>query len=413
MTELQYTILEASNDGLITFEEASMMLTMYESGSFGDKVKKAWESFKKWVKDIIDKITKKVAEFKEKIFGKKEAKVTVKSDPNKVKNLLKDVNNHLKPSEAFDESFWDKIKGKAAIAAIVGTVTGGITISAVEAHKHAGEIKDLILTMNDKLNSFKYFIQDSNVVKTDDKGTTTVEAKFPILSTILTPIISFAEKFILTLMVINLKNENKAYGAFKDAEFDSEIEKEKYDDWWKDYNDTADKVAILQNRCNDLLKNPNASKSDLDKMKADLDKAVAHLNDIFPLGTDKEMNDFLNSKSAEVEKARAQYDKVVIDNSLNLMRYAVVDMNRELMNAERAIKSKNYDQFMIHKKNTVGLDNFYKGIKETITKCLNKSVVKDDKTKRKILNVRRKCDGMVDNIIDRMMQLNEEASDIK
>ena len=214
-------------------------------------------------------------------------------------------------------------------------------------------------------------------------------------------------------MVINLKNENKAYGAFKDAEFDSEIEKEKYDDWWKDYNDTADKVAILQNRCNDLLKNPNASKSDLDKMKADLDKAVAHLNDIFPLGTDKEMNDFLNSKSAEVEKARAQYDKVVIDNSLNLMRYAVVDMNRELMNAERAIKSKNYDQFMIHKKNTVGLNNFYKGIKETITKCLNKSVVKDDKTKRKILNVRRKCDSMMDNIIDRMMQLNEEASDIK
>ena len=55
MTDLQYTILEASNDDLITFEEASMMLTMYESGSFGDKVKKAWEAFKKWVKEIIDR----------------------------------------------------------------------------------------------------------------------------------------------------------------------------------------------------------------------------------------------------------------------------------------------------------------------------------------------------------------------
>ena len=62
MTNFQHTILEASNSDLITFQEASAMLTMYESGSFGDKVKKAWEAFKKWVKEIIDKITMRLLE---------------------------------------------------------------------------------------------------------------------------------------------------------------------------------------------------------------------------------------------------------------------------------------------------------------------------------------------------------------
>lgn len=64
MTNLQYAILEASNSDLITFENASMMLTMYESDgeekdSLSDKIKKAWEAFKKWLRDLINKLTGK------------------------------------------------------------------------------------------------------------------------------------------------------------------------------------------------------------------------------------------------------------------------------------------------------------------------------------------------------------------
>lgn len=200
MTDLQYTILEASNDDLITFEEASMMLTMYESGSFGDKVKKAWEALKKWVKDIIDKITKKVAQFKEKIFGKKEAKVTVESDPKKVKNLLKDVNSHLNSTEDFNGSFWEKIKGKAAIAAIVGVAGGAVTITAVEAHKHAEEIRDQLIQLNnklqglkwsDKLNPGKLIEDEDGYVIGEEKSTAAQRAA----CTILRGLISFAQSF--------------------------------------------------------------------------------------------------------------------------------------------------------------------------------------------------------------------------
>ena len=64
MIDLQHTILEASNSDLITFEEASVMLAMYESDgeekdSMTDKIKKAWEAFKKWLRDLINKLTGK------------------------------------------------------------------------------------------------------------------------------------------------------------------------------------------------------------------------------------------------------------------------------------------------------------------------------------------------------------------
>lgn len=42
MTNFQHTILEASNSDLITFQEASVMLTMYESDSLMTKIKNAW-----------------------------------------------------------------------------------------------------------------------------------------------------------------------------------------------------------------------------------------------------------------------------------------------------------------------------------------------------------------------------------
>lgn len=64
MTNLQHAIMEASNSDLISFENASMMLAMYESDGeekdrLSDKIKKAWEAFKKWLRDLINKLTGK------------------------------------------------------------------------------------------------------------------------------------------------------------------------------------------------------------------------------------------------------------------------------------------------------------------------------------------------------------------
>ena len=65
MTDLQYTILESSNSGLISVSEASQMISMmYESDSVMAKIKNAWESLKKWVKSVVKKLIEKVTGIK-------------------------------------------------------------------------------------------------------------------------------------------------------------------------------------------------------------------------------------------------------------------------------------------------------------------------------------------------------------
>lgn len=54
-----------------------------EAKTFADKVKKAWEAFKKWVKEIIQKLERKVEEFRAKLTGKSTLQVTLKYDLKK------------------------------------------------------------------------------------------------------------------------------------------------------------------------------------------------------------------------------------------------------------------------------------------------------------------------------------------
>ena len=351
MTELQYTILEASNDDLITFEEASMMLTMYESGSFGDKVKKAWEAFKKWVKEIIDKITKKVAEFKEKIFGKKEAKVTVKSDPKKVKNLLRDVNSHLKPSEDFNGSFWEKIKGKAAITAIVGVAGGAVTITAVEAHKHAEEIRDLLIQLNNKLENFKCsdklspfnaeFNEDDNSIElTPKKGAAVIN----IVESIVRPIISFAQSFLISLLIITNKKDDEirqTADVKRDASIKSDEDLKKWDIELKNIAVECDKARAEFEKISkseittedELNQLREASKKHLDLCKKYDDKIKEGYGDI-------SSDEAIDKRYEDNRKLFKESYTYFFNNFNSVMRAYIARLNVLLRKAKKCYKSK-------------------------------------------------------------------------
>lgn len=415
MTELQYTILEASNDDLITFEEASMMLTMYESGSFGDKVKKAWESFKKWVKDIIDKITKKVAEFKEKIFGKKEAKVTVKSDPKKVKNLLKDVNSHLKPSEDFNGSFWEKIKGKAAIAAIVGVAGGAVTITAVEAHKHAEEIRDLLIQLNNKLENFKCsdklspfnaeFIEDDNAIElTPKKGAAVIN----IVESIVSPIISFAQSFLISLLIITNKKDEEITKVSDDKEADihkptqNDIEIDKIGN---ENAELKERRSKLQAEYDQLCKSETASSDQIDAIC----KKIKECDDKYQANCDR-LKNIMSDESLRKDwddhmKIFDDYVEYSYNNFKSIARGHIVRLNVLLRKVKKAYKSKNIDELELLIKD---FEHDYNNAKEHLRNvhvaCFGRKKVADDIIKK----INEACDNYERTIDD----LNINAQDI-
>lgn len=414
MTELQYTILEASNDDLITFEEASMMLTMYESGSFGDKVKKAWEAFKKWVKDIIDKITKKAVEFKEKIFGKKEAKVTVKSDPKKVKNLLKDVNSHLKPSEDFNGSFWEKIKGKAAIAAIVGVAGGAVTITAVEAHKHAEEIRDLLIQLNNKLENFKCsdklspfnveFSEDDSIIEmTPKKGAAVIN----IVASIVRPIISFAQSFLISLLIITNKKDEEITKVSDDKEADihkptqNDIEIDKIGN---ENAELKERRSKLQAEYDQLCKSETASSDQIDAIC----KKIKKCDDKYQANCDR-MKNIMSNESLRKDfddhmKIFDDYAEYSYNNFKSIARGYIVRLNVLLRKVKKAHKSKNIDELELLIKD---FEHDYNNAKEHLrnvhVECFGRKKVADDIIKK----INEACDNYERTIDD----LNNKCSE--
>lgn len=157
MTDLQYTILEASNDDLITFEEASMMLTMYESGSFGDKVKKVWKTFVEWVKGIISKISKKISDVKAKITGKSDDKVESKYDLEAVNKLSSEAVEETKKPFNPDGKLWKRVLGGALLAG-----SAYIAIGKTKAHYYSIKIADGIRDNLSKLQSMLISLEGKN-----------------------------------------------------------------------------------------------------------------------------------------------------------------------------------------------------------------------------------------------------------
>lgn len=302
MTNFQHTILEASNSDLITFQEASVMLTMYESDSLMTKIKNAWESLKKWVKSVVKKLIEKVTGIK----IKEKKKVRLPFNLNTVKKNLEKILNHLKPDADFNDSFWNKFKTKT------GFFTESYPVRPLEKEK-ADEtycdimndeaygamalINSLLLKISDRLNQFELDHVDSQKIST------------------IRSIVSTVNSIIYTAARI-LNTDSYKYDA----------------DYAQDFNDKG-KELIEYNKLKDNLDNAKKALDSMelddpnwDKIQTDYKKA----NDAF--------SDFLmHMKSASPSQDR---DKIIYTSGSYFVKTSLSVMRQQLVTIGKMINSK-------------------------------------------------------------------------
>ena len=358
MTSLQHTILEASNSDLITFEEASMMLTMYESNSVTAKIKNAWESLKKWVKSVVKKLIEKVTGIK----IKEKKKVRLPFNLKTVKKNLEKILDHLKPDADFNDSFWNKFKTKT------GFFTESYPVRPLERQKddemYCDEMNDeaygamalinsLLLKISDRLNQFELDHVDSQKIAT------------------IRNIVSTVNSIIYTAARI-LNTDSYKYDA----------------DYAQDFNDRG-KELIEYNKLKDNLDNAkNALIStglddpNRDKIQTDYKKA----NDAF--------SDFLmHMKSAYPSQDR---DKIIntsgsyfVKTSLSVMRQQLVIIGKMINSKKINWKDDNKDVVDVYR-GTVdyaneAFDDAVKNIelvKSVYTAQYDSNIVSDERNER-------------------------------
>lgn len=153
--------------------------------SLGDKVKDAFKAFKKWVKDIIDKISKKILEMKAKVTGENPKTVLLKYDLKKLNKTLDDIAAKLQKYNPLD-TWW---KQTIALAAGYGLVA--VTISSDLRDSLVNSIRASLLKISNSLDAIEAKLGDTQIIK------------------ILRPIISLANKAIMAAYPANLTKSDK------------------------------------------------------------------------------------------------------------------------------------------------------------------------------------------------------------
>ena len=358
MTELQYTILEASNDDLITFEEASVMLTMYESDSLMTKIKNAWEALKKWVKSVAKKLIEKVTGIK----IKEKKKIRLPFNLNTVKKNLEKILNHLKPDADFNDSFWNKFKTKT------GFFTESYPVRPLEKQEADGTycdimndeaygamalINSLLLKISDRLNQFELDHVDSQKISTIRSIVSTVNS-----------IIYTAARFLNT--------DSYQYDA----------------DYAQDFNDKG-KELIEYNKLKDNLDNAKKALESMelddpnwDKIQTDYKKA----NEAF--------SDFLmHMKSANPSQDR---DKIIytsgsyfVKTSLSVMRQQLVTIGKMINSKKINWKDDNQDVVDVYRGTVAYANEAFNDavknielVKSVYTAQYNSNIVADERNER-------------------------------
>lgn len=137
MTDLQYAILEACNDDVITTQESAFLLDFYytekaKSNSIGAKIKAALEKFKAWIKKIIEKVKNRI--------GLKTGKDKIKVHKDLSKSLNQASSSVKKLSSA---------KDKASIAVAIAGV--GTAAAALIKCKSLKDDKDAVMKEKDEV----------------------------------------------------------------------------------------------------------------------------------------------------------------------------------------------------------------------------------------------------------------------
>lgn len=302
MTNFQHTILEASNSDLITFQEASVMLTMYESDSLMTKIKNAWEALKKWVKSVAKKLIEKVTGIK----IKEKKKIRMPFNLNTVKKNLEKILDHLKPDADFNDSFWNKFKTKT------GFFTESYPVRPLEKQK-ADEtycdimndeaygamalINSLLLKISDRLNQFELDHVDSQKIET------------------IRSIVSTVNSIIYTAARI-LNTDSYKYDA----------------DYAQDFNDKG-KELIEYNKLKDNLDNAKKALDSIELDDPNLDKLQAD----YKKANDAYFDYMMQMKSSHPSEDR---NKIIYTSGSYFVKTSLSVMRQQLVTIGKMINSK-------------------------------------------------------------------------
>lgn len=153
--------------------------------SLGDKVKAAFQAFKKWVKDIIDKISKKILEMKAKLTGENQKTVVLKYDLKKLNKTLDDTAAKLQKYNPLD-TWWKQLIGLAAGYGLVA-----ITISSDLRDSLVNGIRASLLKISNGLDAIEAKFGDTQIIK------------------VLRPLINLANKAIMAAYPAKLTKSDK------------------------------------------------------------------------------------------------------------------------------------------------------------------------------------------------------------
>ena len=153
--------------------------------SLGDKVKAAFQAFKKWVKDIIDKISKKILEMKAKLTGENQKTVVLKYDLKKLNKTLDDTAAKLQKYNPLD-TWWKQLIGLVAGYGLVA-----ITISSDLRDSLVNGIRASLLKISNGLDAIEAKFGDTQIIK------------------VLRPLINLANKAIMAAYPAKLTKSDK------------------------------------------------------------------------------------------------------------------------------------------------------------------------------------------------------------
>ena len=249
--------LEAVDNAESSFMESAMQYSSgevaqevfeAEAKSFGDAVKKAWAAFKKWVTDIVSKISKKISDITAKFTGKEDqkAKVLTPFNLDKMKKFIDDVISHIKPPYDFVDSWWDKIRNKD-VPTIITTIGVGasVTYTVASRNKLLNGVKDSLLKLSTKLTEIEAKGGDTKGIH------------------LLRSIVSVANKAVLACATAI---KTKSDGTDRMNAIDE----------LQDVSNKGNAAKSAHSSYMDMLKRLNGAKDDFDKLNNDIKKAEAN-----------------------------------------------------------------------------------------------------------------------------------------
>lgn len=221
--------------------------------SLGDKVKAAFQAFKKWVKDIIDKINKKILEMKAKLTGENPKTVILKYDLKKLNKTLDDTAAKLQKYNPLD-TWW---KQTIALAAGYGLVA--VTISSDLRDTLVNGIRASLLKISNSLDTIEAKFGDTQIIK------------------VLRPIINLANKAIMAAYPVNpTKSDKRQLDEYDTADnnlnnIDKNFAKA------KEYANKIDDLRQKEQEVYTRMHGAGVTAAEMDSCKKEIDKLDAEI----------------------------------------------------------------------------------------------------------------------------------------